>query len=105
MAAAPAQTKNERRAIALEAPLSFSGPAIVSPFLFSPEGKSKHLHAGIEEFDLKSTVLHFSFLPDQLIQPVFLDHPRALCVGIDAVIFPGRAAVDTNPKAHRLPVF
>src|SRR5580704_2228832 len=77
---------------------------LASPLLTSSERKGKYLYAGIEKFNFECAVLHFSFLPDQLVQAVFLHHTLALRVGVHAVVFARRGAVDANAKANRLAI-
>jgi hypothetical protein len=63
------------------------------------------LHAGIQKFDFEGSILYFSFLPDQLIEAVFLYDPVAIRVCVAAVVFAWRSTVDANAEADRLAIF
>jgi len=43
------------------------------PIPSSAKRECECLHAGIKELDLECSIFHWSFLPDELIEPVPLD--------------------------------
>jgi hypothetical protein len=66
----------------------------------SAEGEGIHMSAGIEELDLKQVFARRG-QPDQLVQPVRVNHAAAVCGNVRAVLFQRRLSVDRNAKAHR----
>src|SRR5271155_2337943 len=106
MAATPEAIKNDLRPIELGTGVSslFKESTVTSRVSILSEGKSKGSHAGIKKFNFECPIFDFPFLPDQLIEPVFLHHSIALFVSVAATIFPGRAAIDPHTEPHRLPV-
>src|SRR5262245_14814961 len=66
------------------------------------EREGESLHAGIEKFDLESPVFHRSFLPDELIQAMFLHRTGAVHIGIAAVVVTGRRAIELHFEANGL---
>ena len=64
--------------------------------------EGKGLHARVEEFDLKGSVLDRSFLSNQLIEPMSLHLCRSVVVRIRAMSIARGRAVELHAKEHRL---
>ena len=63
--------------------------------------EGKGLHARVEEFDLKSSVLDRAFLSNQLIEPMPLHLSRSIVVRIRAVII-ARGRRGSGKRADQL---
>src|SRR5579862_4487484 len=67
--------------------------------------KSKRLHAGVEKINLECSVFYRPLLPDQLVQAIPLNRAGSACIGIGAVVFPGRSTVEFDGETNWLAVF
>jgi hypothetical protein len=64
----------------------------------------KGLDAGIEEFDFEGAVHDWTFLPDELIEPGLTNFAGAVRGSVNAAIFAGSGAIQSNDKAYWLGV-
>src|ERR1700693_5299058 len=78
---------------------------MASWFSILAECKSKRLHTRIEKINLECSVFHRPLLPNQLVQAIPLNRAGSACVGIGAVVFPGRSTVEFDGETNRYPVF
>ncbi len=71
---------------------------------FLTKGENESFEAGIEEFNLKSPVYYFVFLPNELIETRLSNRPGAVGSGISSAIVTGLSAIQLDLKANGLAV-
>src|SRR4051812_39531060 len=71
--------------------------------LRSAERERKGLHAGIEKLDLELSIGDALRLPDQLIQPLFGNHPVAVVVYVKSVCSARRLSINEHAESYGRP--
>ena len=69
----------------------------------SAESEVEGFSSGIEKLYLKPAIGDLSFLPDELVEPLFDNDAVALIVDVCAVCVRWRMSIEEYSKANRLP--